>query len=1181
MPPSPAFRRSPSPKTEGLRRQGSFETPLMFREEDHDLALFNDMDARERDDFLLTCADEDMDDSISTKLKHFSDFKLGVTVPALGDGSDLLEVEDEKNDYDWLLTPPDTPLFPSLDDESTTLPNIAQRGRPQSQPISISRSNAVEKSRSSQKSRTSASPNRLSPSPRSTSGSVQSRGRPSSAPNSSFIRPSTSPRRPSTPPSMHHSQTERSSTPTARRVSTGSSGYKRGLSPVKANRGNSASPKLSAWPSNLPGFSSDAPPNLRTSLSDRAASYVRGASPASRNGRDIANKNRRQSTSPVVSRSASSQHSDDHDHTSSYSKGSVGSSCEDEVESMQSVLPDKQVISPGISGRSIARRNEPFSKPKGSIYSKRISRPILSSSAPKRSFDSAMRQMDQRKGPQSMFRPLLSSVPSASFCLGEGNDFHQHLVSINSTLMSNANVNSDLGIGASLDTVGGDHEHNDLACGWEKTPLSDVQEEALTCKNENESGKEVPDAELQDADMEKFGANQQSNAVSSLEIHNGNEDSVSEIPTVNDTCELDAKFTVLDRSILEAGNLGGLFSTCSKCGRSCPVKEILDRNLNICQSCVEEDEFLCCQSQLPDNAAMVVHTKEQDSKLLSNGEKQNELSTPVANVFGTCADLHHDDFLDDTLGHLEIYVELHADKEMEQLPMDSVEKNGEAKYMTDAAQTCLPSAEMIDPGQSQENVIQSKNDSNLLSQDGNGNAHPSLRLEASEGAGMSLLLTRSSSVKRPVVHGKALSASSMSWDNPGFVTSGFNGMRSLSNASCSSSTDATSLRQMDARFQRQSSRRSDLENRTDMKINKQAEPVSSISVNQGNSEYAVQADADKVIEDEKCTVLDKIASDAASSFSVDIPVHDQDELGIKCMQVLPLDPSGLGTFSSSELAPQGDTSQAKVLDQTCRVDKDCSLDENAEGHCPNNLGHTSEKDFLVLNAEPSAVFDDSMMSSMDIQTDVDSVPGECLKGSGGPEDGHDNFTRSPSGSSTSQSTKDFLVLELATSAPEEVDVPGDVVEPSNLDNSSSYKEKETSKFEDPNGFLSRSITLEEATDTILFCSSIVHNLAYNAAAIAIEREKAPFLESTRPTVTILGRSSENDARHPSVLSGKRVTRSRKPRVKQQSQANDGESNKAEVELKFYETKIHHVTVPKQIDSTKPMKLESKCNCTIM
>lgn len=36
----------------------------MFREEDHDLALFNDMDARERDDFLLTCADEDMDDSI-------------------------------------------------------------------------------------------------------------------------------------------------------------------------------------------------------------------------------------------------------------------------------------------------------------------------------------------------------------------------------------------------------------------------------------------------------------------------------------------------------------------------------------------------------------------------------------------------------------------------------------------------------------------------------------------------------------------------------------------------------------------------------------------------------------------------------------------------------------------------------------------------------------------------------------------------------------------------------------------------------------------------------------------------------------------------------------------------------------------------------------------------------------
>lgn len=142
-------------------------------------------------------------------------------------------------------------------------------------------------------------------------------------------------------------------------------------------------------------------------------------------------------------------------------------------------------------------------------------------------------------------------------------------------------------------------------------------------------------------------------------------------------------------------------------------------------------------------------------------------------------------------------------------------------------------------------------------------------------------------------------------------------------------------------------------------------------------------------------------------------------------------------------------------------------------------------------------------------------------------------------------------------------------------------EQETSKVDDPNGFRSRSITLEEATDTILFCSSIVHNLAYNAAAIAIEREEAPSLAGSRPIVTVLGRSGENDARHPNILSGKRVTRLRKTRAKQQSQANDSDCNKAEVEVKIYETKIHHVTASKQVDSMKPMKLESKCNCAIM
>jgi hypothetical protein len=37
----------------------------------------------------------------ATKLRQFSDFKLGITIPARGENSDLLNADEEKNDYDW------------------------------------------------------------------------------------------------------------------------------------------------------------------------------------------------------------------------------------------------------------------------------------------------------------------------------------------------------------------------------------------------------------------------------------------------------------------------------------------------------------------------------------------------------------------------------------------------------------------------------------------------------------------------------------------------------------------------------------------------------------------------------------------------------------------------------------------------------------------------------------------------------------------------------------------------------------------------------------------------------------------------------------------------------------------------------------------------------------------------
>lgn len=243
-------------------------------------------------------------------------------------------------------------------------------------------------------SRGSPSPNRLSPSPRSGNSSFQStRGRPSSAPQSSptpALRSATPTRRPSPPPSKSSTSAPRSSTPTPRRMSTGSRGTAvspsvRGTSPIRTSRGNSASPKIRGWQSNIPGFSLEAPPNLRTSLSDRPASYVRGSSPASRNGKDSTSKFSRQSMSPTASRSINSSHSHDRDRFSSHSKGSFASSGDDDMDSLQSIPIGGSDYS--VSKRVGANNRAP-------AFSKKSARILSSSSAPKRSsFDSALRQM--------------------------------------------------------------------------------------------------------------------------------------------------------------------------------------------------------------------------------------------------------------------------------------------------------------------------------------------------------------------------------------------------------------------------------------------------------------------------------------------------------------------------------------------------------------------------------------------------------------------------------------------------------------------------------------------------------------------------------------------------------------------------------------------------------------------
>lgn len=123
--------------------------------------------------------------------------------------------------------------------------------------------------------------------------------------------------------------------------------------------------------------------------------------------------------------------------------------------------------------------------------------------------------------------------------------------------------------------------------------------------------------------------------------------------------------------------------------------------------------------------------------------------------------------------------------------------------------------------------------------------------------------------------------------------------------------------------------------------------------------------------------------------------------------------------------------------------------------------------------------------------------------------------------------------------------------------------------------------MEEATDTILFCSSIVHDLAYKAATIALENEKEPeFIDSMRPTVTIVGRSFPKEESLP------KLAHRRTPNRKVKRKRLEGETTTMEITEKDAVSKDSSPVcstsgITRNSSNMKPPKLESKCNCIIM
>ncbi|EEF47547.1 flocculation protein FLO11 [Ricinus communis] len=1178
MPPSPALRYSPGrdPRAEIHKRGRSLEGGLLFKEKDDDLALFNEMQSRERENFLLQSSD-DLEDTFSSKLRHFSDFKLGISIPVRGESSELLNADGEKNDYDWLLTPPDTPLFPSLDDEPPPV-NVASRGRPRSQPITISRSSTMEKSYRS--SRGSASPNRLSPSPRSGNSSFQSRGRPSSAPHSSPTqtqRPATPSRRPSPPPSKVSTPAPRSSTPTPSRTSTGSGG--RGVSPVRTSRGNSASPKIRAWQSNIPGFSSEAPPNLRTSLADRPASYVRGSSPASRNGRESTSKFGRQSMSPTATRSVSSSQSQDRDRISSRSRGSVASSGDDDVDSLQS-------IHVGSLDKLASKKTGTFINNRAVAFSKKSTRILSPSSAPKRSFDSALRQMDHRKSPQNMFRPLLSSVPSSTFYVGQGVSAHRPLISRNSSVTTSSNASSDQGTSIAHDTEGSDHHQDDTVIESGKTTYSDAQEEVFAFDKVDALNKDV-EHETDDGPLHFQSGDSDRNPAIEYEPNDSEEFSHQEIDmeisSASEILCVKADFSEVDSH--ENAKI------CSKCGsRYCAI-EMVERDINLCPDCSGQDNLMAVTS--PETT--VVTTENCSILSLNISEECKPFDEPPTQLPMPESQSKVSDEVEARITQQEDNVKHGQTSYKEQSDSFSPDSSL-ARLLVEGDEQRI--ANQHGAGQPAGNHRRSDSESGghqLM----RSNDYRSHKMDVSEGAGISVLLKRSSSSKGPVVQARTFVASTITYDDFSYTRDSANSLRSSighGSTSASSSIDFGSARHVENRVQRQlSGRKSDIENYRYERPQSTGSSFSGTlshthralglvtSTHEENSEAFVGDMRQDGLEGEIVTSCGKFV--ASENKDLGAPNESfSDAIVYEEGSREPNESYRLTDAATSGFACRSDSIHLDGSSEASFPNYDyCHSHEN-EDDFPNNAGSVSDVEASVISPDPNIELEHTMLNTSHDGLNDAGVPTHSSLASIS-EIETENFGQSTSGSenddvsanSKSNSVNEFQDISVPT--PPDKDASDSVLEQENSDHIQGIFEDSTVMVH--GGSKARSLTLEEATDTILFCSSIVHDLAYQAATIAIEKEDSGPLEVSRPTVTILGKSTADRKDSRSRTSGKRTSKPLKVKQKRMELDVKSPSSKTENDENANEPMVRNVGLPNNMDSSKPPKLESKCNCTIM
>ncbi|CAL9048185.1 unnamed protein product [Musa banksii] len=1132
MPPSPLLRRSPGielRKGSSHTRGQSFESGLLLKAKDDDLVLFHEMQKHETDNFLLHMSD-DFDDSI-TKFGYTSDLKLGITIPAEGEGSGLLDIDGDKNDYDWLLTPPDTPLFPSLDDESQPL--NTSWGRIRSQPILISRPYTNEKTQRT--SRSSASPKRLSLSPQSSYGVVQPSARPSSPPHysSSPVIRQTTPSQRSSTPTKPSTLTPRSSTPTLQRMSSGLSGQtstsgRRGTSPVNMNRGHSASPKLRGWQSNsFPII--DAPPNFRTSLPDRLSSRVRGSSPASGNSMVSSSKVGRRSMSPSASTKARSSHNHESHQFTSCNKASLASSGDDGVDS---------VLSVGLSGNAAVRKYGASANSKAITSYRKPSSFPSSGSGPRRSLDSAVRQIDHQKIPQNMFRPLLSSVPATTFYVGKTT--HETTFSRSLSQFTNHNASTINDLNYAADVEDSDHAQSDLAGESEK----------------------IKDSKTQEVPMSNFDEISEDNCYHALsgKLRGGTKGFDQGMNKEDDVQELESSAgeTALQSSDIAPCSGIGSYVACLICGKHFLIIDV-DGYKDICQECAATDKLLDSRGQRgdPDKATDVTGNDSLDSPDSKVHLQMGMAEHPDKNQSEFLLGKHQCNCKQDVnLFPDNCPPQIAIDVGLEHLPeqvMNSLINVGDQRLREQLMNSL--------DGESPKEAT-----GRYIPQLSNPTAYSSLTFDIAEGTGISaLVMKRSSSIKWPAVQRRAYSATSIICSDPSYSRDNFSGMkcntgRESSSASSSidlgSSAQTVASRKTDICVLRQSSRRMDEVDT--LKINYSMNAESNDSQSEASvSVTAASANLHSKYEKILCRIMKSVYNEDIQEASLDTANHvnTYEDTNLSHAENASIEKAFIGQ----------DTSCAPILDpEFCFQLHDATIQDNLNDDNSTLSRKTNE-----------VVFRNDRVGILDLELEVPITTPDCSS----IEDNHmlnDIGCQDDILDAASNSSSNLLLeqqIEHCFQDAQNEHAHGET--PTYMDG----LQEPHAKVEAPRRSMQRTFTLEEATDTVLFCSSIVHDLAYKAAAIGMEKEMAAS-EASHPTVTRLAKSISYQMDFQNT-SNKCVKNSRKVKRKRL----EIDTKKPSMDLgnddNYPELVSSSAEDLQMIDSMKPPKLESKCNCTVM